>query len=1191
MNSTEPSYKDKCRNFFVERYEPRIKRLTPYPIPLNATRSVHYLLPYLLSDKEFYQARIYASSTPGSTLGFDIGALLWEALGMIPADFMVLCDALVNPKGSFWRTYSHHTIDMKDSYPPYPSLRDLASSLTTWPVEDRDICFHNIWLTLHNYHTMLHRGGFGKFWSLRPPRCNGLYPLEYGLMIYMEDQWNDLAWVYLDNALSAMPDLPESKRTNSAFIHSLQNDKIYDSDEEQETARALHVLFSAAGTGKTRQIFELLQKHWGFYMLAPNLKPMQAPPADQHDQESIDIIDPQRYSVSRDTYTMFEDYPQIDPGWVSDKTKAFRAIIVARVALLYEFLHHPAATPTKWLWLQISCDTFDPFDALYRLFRLSSPEYLQFETATSIHAEIPGYLVPKCYALLEDLSPDGSKAPLYHCFDEAQLTIDTPQASAMFYDLYETLTLFYVLTYDSVSMLGPRSCVHMRDGTDPMCGESHFVGLDNAWRVARDFPDINPALVVSGTSLQLEVLREMLAKFSSDIWGVDEPTAVKWNEYLVHHIFPLVASDQDFWTLYEEHLTGIISEGEMTHKSGDENSTLNLPLLSRNGRPLALQQSSHEVDLNELRKLLWRPLHITSLPHILKLLSQTYLSIMRQDRGASRGRESFLSTNVETLLDHQNSEEVVSAFAYHIVEPLCRDRASPLEPFGESLFRLLTGYGILEADQVSTIIRDEVGSSSGSDVLFHETAKTIHNALRNVYIRNLITSHSMGQRGRYRWSTIYIEEIMLQSRSLALRDPSLREIRSLVEQAKNKTNNAAVEALKTQIRKMKASGKMELVQDLFRAGIRAEMMSTPTIFLKQSHAQLVTYGFALVQEDGETIRYTLAEPIAVHAVMDYLRTEGGKDYQELMLQWLIHTQDDYEVRSMFGKATEWFVAMSFDRMFRCQSSSGSDIPDLLDGSARREVLLRLLAESVLLDSRTDRFLNLKSMIQLNDFALSESPTILKYQTPGTIWSWMRQCRIEGRISTPTFMFPDINAGPDLIFVLEDQATTLHSDGQHGSRQMLFENTKKVFVAVQIKTGRGARFEDAMETLLDSNWHKNMDKHARDAEVAELEHWQGTPFLLLLNCTGITVKQDKIRRWMKKNSGRIAQGHFVCVLDETVTSDIWGQDFVVLADAIKRQNAQKDAREQDVNNNNQKRTDRVISGTQLTDRSKKRARGD
>jgi hypothetical protein len=122
----------------------------------------------------------------------------------------------------------------------------------------------------------------------------------------------------------------------------------------------------------------------------------------------------------------------------------------------------------------------------------------------------------------------------------------------------------------------------------------------------------------------------------------------------------------------------------------------------------------------------------------------------------------------------------------------------------------------------------------------------------------------------------------------------------IVEGAKNRTITAAIDALKTQIRKMKAAGQEELVQELFRAGIRAEMMSSPTIFPKPNYAQLVTYGFALVQNDGNTIRYAFSEPIAVRAVIEYLRTEGGDEYQELMLQWLVHTQDDYEIRAMFG---------------------------------------------------------------------------------------------------------------------------------------------------------------------------------------------------------------------------------------------------------------------------------------------------
>ncbi|RBR14244.1 hypothetical protein FVER53590_29555 [Fusarium verticillioides] len=300
--------------------------------------------------------------------------------------------------------------------------------------------------------------------------------------------------------------------------------------------------------------------------------------------------------------------------------------------------------------------------------------------------------------------------------------------------------------------------------------------------------------------------------------------------------------------------------------------------------------------------------------------------------------------------------------------------------------------------------------------------ETLHTVLRNLYIRKMIKSHSIGQRGRYRWSTVYIEELMLLYPRLTSPGSTLSEIQIIIEEAESRTTVAAIDALKVQIRKMKSAGKEELVQDLFRAGIRAEMMSSPTIFVKPNFAQLVTYGFALVQKDGDTIRYTFSEPIAVRAVMEYLRTEGGNEYQDLMLQWLVHTQDDYEVRAMFGKATEWFVAMSFDRLLRHQRLVETDQPSLLERSSHRESLLKCLSESTATGFNTQHLLKLSSVVRITDFSLPESQTTFKHDTPGTIWDWLRQQRSGDQTSAPTFMFPDINAGPDLVFSLQKQST-------------------------------------------------------------------------------------------------------------------------------------------------------------------------
>lgn len=80
-------------------------------------------------------------------------------------------------------------------------------------------------------------------------------------------------------------------------------------------------------------------------------------------------------------------------------------------------------------------------------------------------------------------------------------------------------------------------------------------------------------------------------------------------------------------------------------------------------------------------------------------------------------------------------------------------------------------------------------------------------------------------------------------------------------------------------------------------------MNAPTIFLEQHHAELVTYGIPLVKRDSETVKYAFAEPMAVHAVMEYLRSEGTDDCHKLMHRWLINTKDD-NMHAMFGKSME-----------------------------------------------------------------------------------------------------------------------------------------------------------------------------------------------------------------------------------------------------------------------------------------------
>ncbi|EEU36522.1 uncharacterized protein NECHADRAFT_81200 [Fusarium vanettenii 77-13-4] len=964
-----------------------------------------------------------------------------------------------------------------------------------------------------------------------------------------------------------MPEMADPKEDSSSsdFIERLQNDKVHDRDEKKEMIRAVHVLFAAAGTGKTRQMFELLQQHWGFYMLSPNIEPENTTSNEQEEREGSNILGAQRYAASRDTYTMFEHHPLIDPNWDLQEVNVFQPIIVAQNALLYEFLlRHPSATPTEWLWLQISCAAFDPFDALYRLFRLADTSYLGIDAATVLDAEIPGYFVPMCYSLLGERFWKPSGLPLCYCIDEAQTTIDNPKASAMFGHLYNSLTYFYVLSRDEP--LGSRVVLEKQQFDQD---ESDSTSQDAPWQMGDDMPTINPLLLISGTSLNLEKLREMLAHFLTGSWGDDEPPVDCWGAYLVHNMFPLVSSDEDFWRLYQKHLTDTISEISRTQRSTNAHRASRVPLLSRSGRPLPLQDSGDGLDLAQAHKWLQKPLDVAPLPNMLKMLGQICRLVMDQEPRESPGKYVHLFADLEVALDHPDSDMIVSALALQLVTASAGGNSTSLQPFFQQAIRLLGESRKLSIDEVCSAVLNETTNLVALDSNLHDLALAFHEHLRNLYIRQLITSRSVGHRGRYRWSTIYIEEIMLLSPKLASKNASLAEIRAMIDQARKKTNEAAVEALKEQIRKMKAAGKAQLVRDLFRAGIRAEIMSTPTIFQDQSYAELVTYGFALTERDGETIKYTLAEPIAVHAIMEYLRTEGGEDYHDLMRQWLVDTQDDHEVQAMFGKATEWFVAMSLDRMFRYQEDYESTLPDLLNGSARRETLLKILAGSASLNPQ-------------------QSTPISKL---GSIWEWMRLYRTEGHHSVPTFMFPDIMAGPDLVFILENRpAMGKEEEKPHGTLPQPFSPSEKIVVAAQVKTGRSAKFEAAMETLIDSSWHSGTRENGRDEE---LTHWKGTKFLLLLICTGITVTREKLHQWMMKNSGRIQGGRFFCVLDETVTSDVWGQDFVALADAIKTKKVETrggvTAQRQGGNRGNRSHGNGNPSESQLPNRSKKRPR--
>jgi hypothetical protein len=163
MDSAEQAYRAKCRDFFLQRYKARVAltQLGAHPVPNS---SVDNVLPFLLNDKQFYQGRIYASSNALSKRGFNIGVLLWEALGMMPNNFMVVCDTMTNIHSSFSTIYQGRDFpdDLKNNLASQGlSFHDLTSYFHKWHPTERDIAYTMVYGVLHTYRFTLHRANLG----------------------------------------------------------------------------------------------------------------------------------------------------------------------------------------------------------------------------------------------------------------------------------------------------------------------------------------------------------------------------------------------------------------------------------------------------------------------------------------------------------------------------------------------------------------------------------------------------------------------------------------------------------------------------------------------------------------------------------------------------------------------------------------------------------------------------------------------------------------------------------------------------------------------------------------------------------------------------------------------------------------------------------------------------------------------
>ena len=213
-------------------------------------------------------------------------------------------------------------------------------------------------------------------------------------------------------------------------------------------------------------------------------------------------------------------------------------------------------------------------------------------------------------------------------------------------------------------------------------------------------------------------------------------------------------------------------------------------------------------------------------------------------------------------------------------------------------------------------------------------------------MNELLRRSSAMFRGRFRWSTLFIEHLfiehlfieLLRRMSIFLEEnvPSHRlqlvaygiythisneDIKCvaklvnkysevILQEQSELVQNKIKEQLKYRIGTLQQRGHHYLLEDLYATAVRADLMHKPCIFRNLESAQMVTEGFALLQPsttDDSELKQELAEPLAVDAVIEYLRrpeNEMKHRYERYLQELLYHNQDD---DSAFGKVTEFYI--------------------------------------------------------------------------------------------------------------------------------------------------------------------------------------------------------------------------------------------------------------------------------------------
>ena len=195
--------------------------------------------------------------------------------------------------------------------------------------------------------------------NLKFSGVGNFHPFCRGLELYVELKLRPLMQTYVTMAIESLPPNP---RLSSIMKKNTK---------KRITKKRTKLLFSAAGTGKTRFLLDSLLDNKGFYVVLPGI---------EEEPDYIDGICPSRGGASVDICSLSDVmryYPSLSrfTEWfekLSDQLVDSRFKVRDEFCSVHERLRKHSDTNVDWVRFQVNCSSScDLFDAVWRLKRFS----------------------------------------------------------------------------------------------------------------------------------------------------------------------------------------------------------------------------------------------------------------------------------------------------------------------------------------------------------------------------------------------------------------------------------------------------------------------------------------------------------------------------------------------------------------------------------------------------------------------------------------------------------------------------------------------------------------------------------------------------------------------------------------------------------------------------------------------------